>query len=269
MKSKIISFCNLWTSRSWQYRHLRTREFRREIQNYQLLQSLDVPVLAVQASSDRAILLEDLCRSSSYRLAVAEDAHDPQIAMRLAAWYRQLHQKGALCLSHSPNLSLYEENALITPESIERIQRVTDTAALPVWKTVERNLPRIQHLLDRTAQTLTYNDFAYKNLAVAKDRTAAFMFDYNLLGKGYAYADLRNVCSSLSVPAQQAFLNAYGAFDPTEALLDDVVSVLTTLAIACQKPSFPVWAGGALTVLHTDYPDRLDRLLQQAKKLST
>ena len=55
--------------------------------------------------------------------------------------------------------------------------------------------------------TLTYNDFYYTNLAVLKDGTSAIMFDYNLLGKGYAYADTDTlphaaVCT-ISLPAQQ------------------------------------------------------------------
>ena len=36
-------------------------------------------------------------------------------------------------------------------------------------------------------RTLTYNDFYYTNMMVAKDKSSALMFDYNLLGKGYVY----------------------------------------------------------------------------------
>lgn len=79
-------------------------------------------------------------------------------------------------------------------------------------------------------------------MVVAKDTSSALMFDYNLLGKGYAYTDVRNILSSLSEEAGKAFLDEYGAFDPMEKALDDVVSVVVTLYLACQRDVFPLWA---------------------------
>ena len=48
-------------------------EFRREIQNYRILSSLGVPTIGVIASTDAALLLEDIDRSPIYRLGLAED----------------------------------------------------------------------------------------------------------------------------------------------------------------------------------------------------
>ena len=93
-------------------------------------------------------------------------------------------------------------------------------------------------------------------MAVAKDGSAALMFDYNLLGKGYAYADIRNVLSSLSDEAQLAFLDEYGAFD----LLDDVVSPFVTLYFACKRDVFPSWAKPLLEEINTSYIAKIEKL---------
>ena len=106
-------------------------------------------------------------------------------------------------------------------------------------------------MLQSVPQTLTYNDFYFTNLTVAKDLSCAMMFDYNLLGRGYAYADIRNVTVSLEKAARQAFLSAYGAFSPLEARLDRVVSTVVTLHFACQRKTFPAWAASALQSVAT------------------
>ena len=97
-------------------------------------------------------------------------------------------------------------------------------------------------------------------MAVAKDGSAALMFDYNLLGKGYAYADIRNVLSSLSDEAQLAFLDEYGAFDPTQKILDDVVSPVVTLYFACKRDVFPSWAKPLLEEINTSYIAKIEKL---------
>ena len=109
-------------------------------------------------------------------------------------------------------------------------------------------------MLGNARKTLTYNDFYYTNMVVARDGSAAFMFDYNLLGKGMVVSDLRNVTYSLSPAAKDAFLAAYGPFDPLEEMLDDVVSPVVTLWLACQRQSFPNWAVDALQEVETALP---------------
>ena len=110
-------------------------------------------------------------------------------------------------------------------------------------------LPQLKALLAQTEKTLVYNDFYYTNFALARDGSHALMFDYNLLGSGYAYADVRNVCSSLSVQAGKTFLAEYGAVNPQEKRLDAVLSPLVTLHYACARESLPQWAKPSLAQL--------------------
>lgn len=237
------------------------QEYAREIKNYRILHSLHIPMLHVEAVTDNALLLEDLCSDSTYRLGTEKDLENPEVAVQIAKWYRRLHEAGYQYLERNKDTALYDENDVITPENIEGIRRKTNTSALPVWKLIEDNFDLIKRLLDRAKRTLTYNDFYYTNLAVSRDGTSAMMFDYNLLGKGYAYADIRNVCLALSKEAGKAFCEAYGNFDAMEVMLDEVASVLVTLQLACQKEQFPAWAKGALAELDSGYADKVERLL--------
>lgn len=107
---------------------------------------------------------------------------------------------------------------------------------------------------------VTYNDFYYTNMVVAKDKSSVLMFDYNLLGKGYAYTDVRNVLSSLAEEAGKAFLDEYGEFDPVEKALDDVVSVVVTLYLACLRDEFPWWAQELLDEIDTTYIKKIECL---------
>ena len=97
-------------------------------------------------------------------------------------------------------------------------------------------------------------------MIVEKDTSSALMFDYNLLGKGYAYGDVRNVLSSFSKEAGAAFLEAYGAVDPLEQALDDVVSVVTSLFFACQREPFPRWAQSLLQEMKTSMTGNIANL---------
>lgn len=250
-------------------------EDRREIGNYRLLAGLGIPTLRVLAATERALVLEDLTASWQYRLGAPEDHANCRTAACLAEWYRCLHRQGRSLFRgggdapgegtatapaegtgengspHPPEASscrpgpvgsLYDENKLLTGPNLAAAARATGTQAAPFWPALEARFDALTGLLEKTERTLTYNDFYYTNLAVARDGTAALMFDYNLLGRGYAYADLRNVTSSLEGPARGAFLEAYGPFDPAEQKLDEVVSVLVSLILCCRQGSLPAWA---------------------------
>ena len=234
-------------------------EFRREIQNYQILSSLGVPTIDVIASTDAALLLEDIDRSPIYRLGLAEDLSSLEVARRIAVWYRQLHSLGESYVLHYGE-NLYDEADFFTLENMAWIQEKTGTQAMPAWAQLEAQYEEILSLLHRVKRTLTYNDFYYTNLIVEKDASSALMFDYNLLGKGYAYGDVRNVLSSFSNEAGAAFLEAYGAVDPLEQALDDVVSVVTSLFFACQRKPFPRWAQGLLQDMKTSMPEKITKL---------
>lgn len=239
--------------------------FRREIGNYKILSSLHIPTLNIISATDKALLMEDVGNSNTYRLGIDKDLDDPEIAVLIAKWYKQLHHKGYKFIEQNGHVPLYDENDLLTIENIEEIKWKTGTSELPVWESIERNFDFIEKRLYQAKRTLTYNDFYYTNLIVAQNRTLAMMFDYNLLGKGYAYADIRNVCFSLSEAAKKAFLEEYGVFNAAEVIIDNVASVLITLHSACRKSLFPAYANNALKELHTDLMDKVDRLLALEK----
>jgi hypothetical protein len=102
-------------------------------------------------------------------------------------------------------------------------------------------------------------------MVVRKDKSEAFMFDYNLLGKGYAYADIRNVCSVLGESARRVFLDEYGGFDEFEVLVDNVASVIVTLYFACKLKKFPQWAMQYLQSVEDGFSEKVRDLLRGAK----
>jgi len=213
-------------------------EHRREMTNYQVLTSLGIPTLKVIAYTDFSIVLEDIERSK-YRLGVAEDMNSPQAMALVGAWYKTLHENGR---KYASEHSLYDECDCLTLENISKIKEHTGTSDLQVWVVIEKNFDALKSVAMKLPRTLTYNDFYYTNLAVAQDNSFALVFDYNLLGKGYIYADIRNVCSSLGEEAKAAFLSAYGRFNEQEKDVDDVISLLVNLHFACERENFPNWA---------------------------
>ena len=231
----------------------------REIGNYAALTALGVPTLKLYASTDRALLMEDILESP-YRLGVAEDLGDARTAALVARWYRELHSRGhEYAAEHGAEL--YDENDALTPENLERVKERTGTAALPVWRLIGENWEKIKAAVDGARRTLTYNDFYYTNLAVARDGGSALMYDYGLLGAGYAYADVRNVCSALRGGAREAFLEEYGPVDGDEARLDAVVSVLNGLISACGRERLPAWSAGLIEELRGGLYERVERLI--------
>ena len=231
----------------------------REIGNYAALTALGVPTLKLYASTDRALLMEDILESP-YRLGVAEDLGDARTAALVARWYRKLHSRGhEYAAEHGAEL--YDENDALTPENLEWVKERTGTAALPVWRLIGENWDRIRAAVDGARRTLTYNDFYYTNLAVARDGGSALMYDYGLLGAGYAYADVRNVCSALRGGAREAFLEEYGPVDGDEARLDAVVSVLNGLISACGRERLPAWSAGLIEELRGGLYERVERLI--------
>ena len=234
-------------------------EYKRELKNYRLLASLGIPILRVIASTDSALLLEDIDYSPTYRLGMKEDMSDLEVARHIAVWYKQLHSRGYDYVRQHKE-PLYDEADFFTTENIACIKEKTGTQDALAWGLLEQNFSAIDALLFKVRRTLTYNDFYYTNMVVAKDKSCALMFDYNLLGKGYAYTDVRNVLSSLSEEAGKAFLKEYGTFDPTEKALDDVVSVVVTLYLACQRDKFPWWAQALLDELDTTFIEKIEHL---------
>ncbi len=214
-------------------------EFRREIKNYLILQDLDVLTIPLIAYTDEAILMEDISFSDDMRLAVKEDMDNPNICASLGKWYRNLHDKGKEYIKINGD-EIYMETDCITYENIQMIKQKTNTADNFVWKVIEEKLDYLKELIDKTEKTLTYNDFYYTNMAVSKEH-GAFMFDYNLLGKGYVASDIKNVTLQLGEEAKKAFLESYGKCDEKEILMHGVAGSLVGLCFACQRETFPKW----------------------------
>ena len=212
-------------------------EFTREIENYRLLSALDVPTLRVLSFEERSITLEDIAASDRWRLGREEDLSDPGAAAALARWYRRLHDRGRGAAGEG-----YDESDLFTRENLEKLPEFTGTVGHPAWEALDRHFDAICQRLRSLDRTVTYNDFWWTNLAVAKDGREALMFDYNLMGRGYAYADVRNVTVSLNPEAARAFLAEYGPIDPMERAVDDVVAPIVALIQASRRPAFPEWA---------------------------
>ena len=248
--------------KSYIIKYFQNEDFKREIKNYQLLKTLNIPTVNVFGFTDSAILMEDVSQSDIFRLATNEDLDDVIIASKIAEWYKLLHTSSKN-FTEKHSTKLYDETDFITRENIAFIKEKTGTQNLPVWKLINDNFDIIVSKIRSLLKVLTYNDFYYTNLIVAKDKTSAFMFDYNLLGKGYVYSDIRNVCYSLGENAKKAFLEAYGEFDNKEIIVDDVASVLVTLYHACQKKNFPSWANSTLNELKTDYVNKVRILINQ------
>ena len=225
-------------------------EYTREIDTYKTLLSLGVPTITVKGFSGRALLLEDIEESPSLRLGIESDMVDPEVARVLAQWYLKLHSAGAMFVAEHGK-ELYRELDALSIENLKFLRDRTNTVDNPVWKLAIDCLPVILEKVRALSNTLTYNDFFWTNLVVSRDKTEAMMFDYNFLGVGMRYSDIRNVCSSLSTEAAQAFVKAYGGYDPLEKDLDEFCSVLVDLASAYQRPHFPKWAKQSLEAVHS------------------
>lgn len=249
-KAGISVFRVMIDDKSYVLKYFEDNENRREIANYQLLRQLGVPTIEVIQEWPQALLLEDINESPKYRLGEKEDLADVRVAERIAAWYRQLHQAGTGYLQGN-SVGLYEEIVVVTPLNIEQTRIKTKTDANPYWSYLAEHLPELLAYYQSLPKTLNYNDFYFTNLVVAQDYSEALMFDYNLLGKGPAYNDLRNVTSSLTDSAKEAFLKSYGTFDQQEQRLDDCLAPLVTLIFASQQAALPNWANESLELLQS------------------
>lgn len=247
-------------------KYFENTEFRREIKNYLILQELNVLTIPLIAYTDEAILMEDIGNSSDMRLAVKEDMSDLGVCFTLGKWYKNLHEKGKEYVKLNGD-GMYMETDCITFENIQMIKQKTDTSDNLVWKVVEEKLDYLRELIDKTKKTLIYNDFYYTNMAISKEH-GAFMFDYNLLGKGYIASDIKNVTVQLSEDGKNAFLEGYGQYyermsvvHPIEELMHEVAGSLVALCFACQRDVFPEWGYEELEVVNKGV------LLENIKKL--
>lgn len=246
--------------KSYVIKYFEKEEYRREINNYLILRRLDIPTIPLIAYTGRSILMPDIEQNEKYRFGVPEDMNDAEICTQLACWYRSLHEKGKTYAKICGN-NMYMETDCITAKNITFIKDKTQTEDNQVWTIIEQNLPHLYSIIEKIEKTLTYNDFYYTNMVVAKDKSEAFMFDYNLLGKGYAVSDIKNVTWGLGECAKRAFLDAYGMCSQDEILLHEVAGPLITLYSASCRDVFPQWGHKELELVKNGY------LLECVKKL--
>lgn len=216
-------------------------EYTREIANYNVLAKLGLKTIKVIGKTENSLLLEDINASKTLRLGKPEDLSDMGVAKKAAAWYKKLHSSGERYVTENGK-DLYRETGLITLENIKLIQSKSNTLDNKVWALILDNFDSIKGKISNLSETLTYNDFYWTNLIVAQDKSSAFMYDYNMMGAGYRYGDIRNVCASLSEDAQEAFLKAYGEYDKAEQIIDKGLCILVDLIIAYQREVFPNWS---------------------------
>jgi len=235
-------------------------EFAREIDSYHLLHEFGLPTIPLIACSEDAILLEDLKVSPNLRLASEADLASPQIASRLAVWYQKLHSIDLEALKLR-GLKFYSELDYFSSANINELITFLGSKTPPTIIEIKNHFSEISQKLLSIRKCLTYNDFYYTNMAVARDDSLALMFDYNLLGLGFAAMDLHNVTSSLSEDAGKAFLEAYGQIDSKERLLNEIISPIIGLVMGMNRKPLPKWFFEELEELNLpEFQTKLDQL---------
>jgi len=243
---------------------------KREIVNYRLLNEYGIPTIKVLVYGESSVVMEDISASDDWRLGVAEDLQDAEIAKNLAHWYFTLHEQGLGAVEANPALG--GEYDAISEESIKMLRDKFSESA-ETFDYILSRYEKLRELIKMPTQTLTYNDFYWSNFIVRKDKQAAMMFDYNLLGKGFRYSDMRNVRSSMSETAGDAFAGEYkrlyvekygsysNATEAEEKRIDDVAACIYSLYAAVQQ-GMPKWAEGAkMEVIDGTLLKRAKRLL--------
>ena len=212
----------------------------RELENYRVLISLGVPTLKVCGFASRSILMEDIEASPVLRLGREEDVNDPAVVTAIARWYRLLHGRG-LEYVREKGSEMYDEWDLLTEENLRLIKTLGPDCERAV-RNLAKVFPSIQKRAEAAPRTLCYNDFYYTNMAVAKDKSFALMFDYNFLGKGSPANDLLNATYDMTGEMRALFLKEYGENCGEELAFARTLSPIVSLISALKRDVFPSWA---------------------------
>lgn len=113
-------------------KYFQKEEYRREIANYRLLSALGVPTVRVVATTDAALLLEDIAAGNGYRLGAQRDMDDPKVAKAVAAWYKRLHLAGRAYVRKC-GAALYDESDCFTRANIAHIKEKIGAPYAPGW----------------------------------------------------------------------------------------------------------------------------------------
>lgn len=231
-------------------KYFEKEEFRREINNYKLLNKLGIKTINVFGYCESCIILEDINFSDVWRLGISSDLDNEEVATNLAHWYFDLHEKGKF---YENLKDMYKESDMISDGNL-KLLREKMPEARETLDFLLNNLERLKEVIESIEKTIVYNDFYWTNMIVRKDEKEAMIFDYNFLGSGYRFSDLRNVTSSLSERASIKFLKEYNKLyiekydvsreceEELEVKIDKIVSGLMTLIMAYDKDIFPSWA---------------------------
>ncbi|MBQ8762433.1 MAG: hypothetical protein IJZ26_03905 [Clostridia bacterium] len=238
-------------------KYFQKAEYRREIENYKVLQGLGIKTLKTFGFSECAIVMEDVLNSDKLRLATADDLKNPEIIKNIAVWYKSLHTKG----SNVKLKNAYCESDMINKENIIRLSDILSEDKKFIVDIILNKLAIIDKYKNELKYTLNYNDFSFDNLIIGDN--CVFMYDYNLLGNGYVYADIRNVCSALNEDMKKVFKDAYNIEQDLskEKLIDSIVGCLFALISASFKETFPKWAESSKEYLESEkFIDKLNLL---------
>ena len=235
-------------------KYLEKEDDRREILNYRILAQHGIPTIKTYALGKAAFVMEDISASEDWRLGIAEDLEDADVTKSLAHWYFTFHENGTAV---SELDTLYFEYDSFKEENFNMLIKKFPEAK-ELFQFLLTHCTKLRELIYKPSFTLAYNDFYWTNFVVRKDKKAAMMFDYNLLGKGYRYSDFRNVCWSMSDEAKAAFANEYNRMyvnkhgctraeaEKLEQRIDDVAGDLFLLVVAFTEHEHdPNWAKDA------------------------
>lgn len=233
-------------------KYFEKEEYRREIFYYQLLTKLNIPTIKLYHYNDTSLILEDINESKQYRLGTKEDLSNPKVALGLLKWYKTFHEKSSLYLNEHPEIlnKLFNEYEFITKEVVLDIIHKSNSKEYSYWNEFLSEFAKIKAIIKKQTTYLTYNDFYYTNFIVSKDEEEVIMYDYNLLGKGFKYSDIRNVSVSLEGNAKETFLKHYKDYNPIEKDIDEVFSPIYSLYEAYKHKTFPNWAIEELEKIH-------------------
>ena len=216
-----------------------------------MLNNIGVPTIKVVAHTECLLLLEDLLASETCRLGIEKDMSDVNSIRMIARWFKQLHTNGQQ-YEGLPQLNLQDDvPAVLGHERIITAMEKSKTGGNPFWPLLLNNAEHIKTTYQRLCNTITYNDFGWDNMAVAKDGSAAIMFDYNCVFRKYAYADIRHILSVIPDEAGAAFMDEYGGYDAYEKTFEEMYFPVSGVIDALNLDVCPPWADKFLTMLHS------------------
>lgn len=223
--------------------------YKREISNYKILMELGIQTIPVYGFTESSVLMEDMKFSDKYRLAVKEDMSDPRVMVPLAKWYQKLHRKGEMYLKNN-EIKLYSEYDSVTRESVMFLKGKITVKNEEIWDILISGIDKL-HEFCRERRTVTYNDFYFVNMIVARDYSEAFMFDYNMMGEGLIASDILNVTSSAEKYSEK-FIESYGEIDPSETTVNNILAHIFAVLEGFKREKFPDWAEESLKFLESE-----------------